>query len=199
MQFFRRTTAGHVVVMGRNTFESIGSRPLPRRVNVVLTRSKSYTDKRILVARDIDEAIDIARSHTKRERLFVIGGGSVYEQMSTQADELYLTQIEPKNPAQYPLFAEEFYGDTFFPRLRASGWDLCHVSRRYRALDTLRPKHDPAVSGHYFRFFKYSRRSSGGCTAAEKRRVESVLARGEQIFFPMKPPALALHVGRNPA
>ena len=191
MQFFRRTTANHVVVMGRNTFESLGCRPLPKRVNVVLTRTRTYENKNVLVARDIDEAIDIARAHTKKERMFIIGGGSVYDQTSTVADELFLTQIEPHNPAQEPLFQEEFYGDTFFPKIRGTGWDLCHISRRYRALDSLRPKWDASPAAFYFRFFKYTRRSSGGCTEREKQQVKSTLERGESIVFPIRPPSLS--------
>ncbi len=186
MQFFRRTTANHVVLMGRNTFESLGCRPLPKRINVVLTRTRTYEGKNVLVARNIDEAIDIARSRTHRERMFVIGGGSVYDQLATQADELYLTQIEPHNPEQKPLFNDEFYGDTFFPKIRTAGWDLCHVSRRYRALDSLRPRWDVSPAAFYFRFFKYTRRSSGGCSDRERQQVESVLQKHEQIRFPLR-------------
>mgnify|MGYP002384954492 CR=1 FL=1 len=175
MQFFRRTTAGHVVVMGRNTFESLGCRPLPRRVNVVLTRTKTYAGPNVHVARSIDEALDLARLHTRRERLFVIGGGSIYDQTITLADELFLTQIQPQVPGQSPLFEAEFYGDTYFPKVPPRGWDLCHVSRRYRALDSLRPRPDPDAPKHYFRFFKYARRSTCGCSAAEKRQVEKAL------------------------
>ena len=186
MQFFRRTTAHHVIVMGRNTFESLGCRPLPKRVNVVLTKTKSYPGTNVKIARTVEEAIDIAREASKRERLFVIGGGSIYKQLSTYADELYLTQIEPYNAAQAPLFAEEFYGDTFFPDIRPAGWDLCHVSRKYRALDSLRPKEDRSPTPYYFRFFKYARRSSCGCSDAERRQVESMLAKGEDILFPLR-------------
>ena len=186
MQFFRRTTFHHVVVMGRRTFESLGCRPLPKRVNVILSRTKSYDRPDVLVARGVDEAIDIARSHSRRERFFVIGGGSVYEQLSTLADELYLTQIEPNDPRQQPLFGEEFYGDTFFPSLRPGGWDLCHVSRRYRALDSLHPKWEVSPARFYFRFFKYARRSAGGCTDREKTQVARMISHGERIIFPAR-------------
>jgi dihydrofolate reductase len=185
MQFFRRTTSGHVVVMGRNTFESLGCRPLPKRVNVILTRTKSYPNPNVLVARDVDEAIDIARTHTKKERLFVIGGGSIYSQMLTLADELYLTQIEHQNPHQETLFDEEFYGDTFFPPVTKQSWELCHISRRYRALDTLKPKPDPDAVSYYFRFLKYARKSTCGCTPVERARVKAMLAKGEVFKSPV--------------
>lgn len=186
MQFFRRTTSGHVVVMGRNTFESLGCRPLPKRVNVVLTRTKSYDTGKVLVARSLDEAINIARSRTKKERMFVIGGGSIYEQTITLADELYLTLIQPGDPAQQPLFDQEFFGDTFFPSVPPRAWELCHVSRRYRALDSLRPRPDPESVKHYFRFFKYARRSSCGCSAAERRRVGIALRTLDPSELPIR-------------
>jgi dihydrofolate reductase len=186
MQFFRRTTSGHVVVMGRNTFESLGCRPLPKRVNVILTRSKSYEGKNVFVARSLDEAIDIARLHTKKERMFVIGGGSVYSQTITLADELFLTQLQPQDPNQPALFGEEFYGDTFFPQVPARGWDLCHVSRRYRALDSMRPSPEPEAVKHYFRFFKYGRRSTCGCTSTEKTRVAEALKSAEARELPIR-------------
>ncbi|TBR75525.1 MAG: dihydrofolate reductase [Burkholderiaceae bacterium] len=185
MKFFRRSTADHVVVMGRNTFESLGCRPLPRRVNVVLTRTKSYSAKGLLVARSIDEAIDIARQHTKKERMFIIGGGSIYNQTETIADELYLTQIQKNDPKQKPLFDEEFYGDTFFPKLNRERWELCHISRRYKALDTLKPRPDPGSVNYYFRFFKFGRKSTCGCTDIEKAQVSKMKSLGEKIIYPI--------------
>lgn len=184
MQFFRRMTTGHVVLMGRNTFESLGCKPLPRRINVILTRAREYNLPSVLVARNIDDAIDIAIRHTRRERLFVIGGGSVYQQTYTLADELFLTQIERRDPLQPALFEDEFYGDTFFPNITASNWELCHVSRRYRALDALRPRPDPERVNYYFRFFKYARRSCG-CTQAERRRVQVALTAYGPIELPI--------------
>jgi dihydrofolate reductase len=184
MRFFRRMTSGHAVLMGRKTFESLGCKPLPKRVNIVLSRTAVYDHPRVLIARDLEEAIDIARAHSQKERLFVIGGGSVYEQTYTLADELYLTQIQPRNPNQIHLFDEEFYGDTFFPRIRGN-WDLCHLSRLYRALDTTNPKSDPNPVNYYFRFFKYGKRSSCGCTPAEKKQVQKALQNQQEIMYPI--------------
>lgn len=185
MQFFRRTTVGHVVVMGRKTFESLGCRPLPKRVNVVLTSTKSYAAKGLLVARNIDEAIDIARKHSKKERMFIIGGGQTYNSYHTVADELYLTQIQRNDSQQKILFDEEFYGDTFFPKMSRDRWELCHISRRYKALDSLRPRPDPDSVNYYFRFFKYARKSSCGCTEAEKIQVQKVKSLGQKIIYPI--------------
>ena len=161
MKFFRRVTVGHVVVMGRRTFESLGSRPLPKRINVVLSRTRTYDIPNVRTAKNWDEAIDIARGLTNKERLFVIGGGSVYDQAITLADELFLTQIESRDERQTSLFNEEFYGDTFFPRFPKASWELCFLSRDYRALDRIGAKieHYP---NYYFRFWKFARRSTGG-------------------------------------
>ena len=170
MKFFRRVTVGHVVVMGRRTFESLGNRPLPKRVNVVLSRTRTYDIPNVRTARNWDEAIDIARGLTTKERLFVIGGGSIYEQAITLADELFLTQIESRDPRQKSLFKEEFYGDTFFPSFPKASWDLCFLSRDYRALDRIGAKIED-YPNHYFRFWKFARRSTGGCTPSEKKKL----------------------------
>ena len=184
MQFFRRMTSGHAILMGRKTFDSLGCRPLPKRVNIVLTKTRDYSQPNVLVARDLDQAIDLARAHSRKERLFVIGGGSVYDQTLTLADELYLTQIQPRDPKQTHLFDEEFYGDTFFPKPLRASWELCHLSRLYRALDTKVPRPDPEQVNHYFRFFKYCKRSCG-CTEAEKKQVQHALRRQEAVLFPL--------------
>ena len=185
LRFFKRMTSGHVVLMGRKTFESLGCRPLPKRVNIVLTRSKEYSQANVRIARDLDQAIQIAQKISNKERLFVIGGGSVYEQTYTLADELYLTQITPRDPSQPGLFDDEFYGDTFFPRIPKSNWDLCHLSRVYRAIDTWNPRPDPEIVNYYFRFFKYGRRSSCGCTQAEKKQVAKRLEHDRVSTYPI--------------
>jgi dihydrofolate reductase len=177
-------TMKHVVLMGRKTFDSLGQRPLPRRANIVLTRSASFVHQSVTVAHNIDQAIDIARAYSKKQRLFVIGGGSVYDQMLSVADELYLTQIQPRDPRQLYLFDEEFYGDTFFPIVNKNSWELCHVSRLYRAYDSIYPAPYPELVNYYFRFFKYGRKSSCGCTDVERRRVRDTLQTQGPIIFP---------------
>ena len=185
LRFFKRMTSGHVVLMGRKTFESLGCRPLPKRINIVLTRSKDYSNPNVMVARSLDEAIEISKKISSKNRLFVIGGGSVYEQTYTLADELYLTQITPRDPNQNNLFDDEFYGDTFFPKISKSSWELCHLSRIYRAVDTWNPRPDPDIVNYYFRFFKYSRKSSGGCTSVECRQVKKRLQSDNISMFPI--------------
>jgi dihydrofolate reductase len=102
LAYFKKTTQGHVVIMGQRTFESIG-RPLPNRVNIVLSDEKKFKSKSVLVARSMDEAIDIARQKEKAE-VFFIGGAYVYSQAIKFADKLYLTQVHESSKA-----------DVFFP------------------------------------------------------------------------------------
>lgn len=109
MKHFKRLTWGKPVLMGRKTFESIG-RPLPGRINIVLSTGKSYKGSGIDVVRSIDEALELASGHTE---VMVIGGASVYEQCLPYADKLYLTLV---NGA--------FKGDTRFPERSSGDWEV---------------------------------------------------------------------------
>lgn len=119
---FKRLTTGHVVLMGRKTFESMG-KPLSNRRNVVIT-SKHIPGVETYAS--VDEALK-ALAH--QEKVFVIGGGQIYAQLIERADELYLTLVE-----------EEFAGDTFFPpyeHLLGSRFTLVNEERHkgYRFVD----------------------------------------------------------------
>jgi dihydrofolate reductase len=98
-QHFKRITSGHIIVMGRKTFESIG-RPLPQRRNIVLTNSTTLTLPGVEVMHSKDDVLAL-------DDVFIIGGASVYKQFLDVADRLYITEI-----------ALEIDGDTFFP-----AWD----------------------------------------------------------------------------
>ena len=103
---FKQTTMGHPVVMGRRTYRSIERAidgPLPGRTNIVLSRSDPDVPGDVIVAESIDDALEAARE-LDTERLFVIGGGTVYEQFFEQADRLVLTEID-----------SSYDGDTRFP------------------------------------------------------------------------------------
>lgn len=106
MKFFRETTKGHIVVMGRKTLESFpGGNPLKNRVNIVFTRDKDYSKEGTLVVHDIDELKDTLKRYVS-EDVFVIGGGSIYEQLLPMCDTAYITKIE-----------KGFKADTYFPNL----------------------------------------------------------------------------------
>lgn len=94
MEFFRQTTTGHVVIMGRSTWESIGKQGgLQNRINIVLSRNPAYKAKGAIVAGSIEEAVEKAREYRDKE-WFVIGGGSVYQQMLPYCTKAYITYID---------------------------------------------------------------------------------------------------------
>lgn len=99
---FKQITAGHPIIMGRKTFESIG-RPLPSRTNIIITRNHSYTPAGCLVTHSLDEALQKARAIEEHE-IFIIGGGQIFEQAIGLANKIYLTVIAGTHDA-----------DSFFP------------------------------------------------------------------------------------
>lgn len=102
MKYFMAVTKGHAVIMGRLTFESIG-RPLPHRVNIVITKDKLYKASGAVVCHSLEEAVEYGKQKETNE-IFIIGGGQIYEQGMRFADRLYLTIVEGT-----------FEADTFFP------------------------------------------------------------------------------------
>jgi len=110
MEHFKQTTLGHVVIMGRKTFESIG-KPLVKRINIVITRNIDFAHEGVVVAYSFEDALEKAkeRAYNKKE-IFVIGGAKIYEEALPYADKLYLTVIDV-----------EFDGDTFFPDITGFG------------------------------------------------------------------------------
>ncbi len=105
MKFFRETTSGKVVVMGRKTFESLPQKPLKNRVNIVLTRNRAFEATGVIVVGGLDELLSVLRKY-KQEDIFIIGGGQVYADLLPYCDKIYVTRIE-----------KEFVADTFFPNL----------------------------------------------------------------------------------
>ena len=110
LRLFKETTLGHVLVMGRRTFESIG-RPLPGRTTGVVTRSPdgSPSPDDVLVANGLEEALERARSMD--EEVFVVGGGELYAAALPHADRLLLTFVD-----------QEPEGDTTFPHVDLGDW-----------------------------------------------------------------------------
>ena len=106
-QYFKDTTLGHPIVMGRNTHLSIG-KALPGRENIVLTL-EDETFEGCTTARSIDEVLERA----KAEEIFIAGGGQVYRQFLPHADKVYLTRVHTKSE-----------GDITFPDLETTKWEL---------------------------------------------------------------------------
>jgi dihydrofolate reductase len=120
MRFFKRTTMGHHLVMGRKTWDSIG-RPLSGRTMVVLTRDRDAQIPGAHVVHDLREAIDLAREAGDSE-VFVAGGAQVYAQALPLADRLLLTRV-----------AATVDGDVHFPEYDPSAW--VEVAREEHAAD----------------------------------------------------------------
>lgn len=108
LKHFRALTMGKPIVMGRKTFESIGGKPLPGRLNIVLTRDPGLKAEGVRVVTSIAEALGAAGG---AEELMVIGGAEVYRQFLALAQRVHLTEIDAT-----------FDGDAYFPQLPAAQW-----------------------------------------------------------------------------
>ena len=120
MRFFRTTTSGHPVIMGRKTFESLGSKPLPKRKNIVITRSDVEFEG-AFVAHSLEEAIAMADDDAE---VFIMGGAQIYAQALDIADRMYVTRVE-----------RDYEGDTSFPEVDYSKWKLVAEERYERGED----------------------------------------------------------------
>ncbi|MDO7488443.1 dihydrofolate reductase [Peribacillus frigoritolerans] len=109
LQYFKKVTMGHPIVMGRKTFESIG-RVLPGRENVIVTRNQEFKAEGCVVLHDIAQIKMFADNHD--EEVFVIGGAEIFKEILPFTDRLYITEIH-----------ETFEGDTFFPEIDENEWD----------------------------------------------------------------------------
>ena len=132
LRFFRRTTLGWPVIMGRKTFESIG-RALPGRVNVVISRGFT-TGEDVEVVGSLEEAFATAES-TNLEKCFVMGGGQIYAQALAVADRLVVTHVH--------TVIED--ADTFFPPIDPQVWAVSSRSELFTDEET----------GYTFEFVEY--------------------------------------------
>ena len=104
---FKKLTLNSVVIMGRKTFESIG-KPLPKRLNVVLTKDKDFRPNNCIVYDDIREVI---RDFAEEYQVFVIGGGEIYKQFFPHIKRIYVSLVDG-----------EYVGDTYFPEYNSDEW-----------------------------------------------------------------------------
>ena len=91
LQYFKKITLNHHIIMGRNCFESIG-RPLPKRTNVVVTRNPFFIATGCVVTHSIEEALRLAEKNGEEE-VFIIGGGEIYQQSVEFWDRIYWTEV----------------------------------------------------------------------------------------------------------
>ena len=111
---FKKTTTGHSILMGRNTFESIG-RPLPNRTSIIITRNENYFKDGCLIANSLEAAIELVKEEAQ---IFIIGGAQVY----TYAMENNIADV-----LDITLVHHEFEADVFFPEIDLKIWE--EVSR----------------------------------------------------------------------
>ena len=110
LKFFKNTTWGGVVIMGRKTFESV-NKPLPGRTNIVITKQPDWNAENVVVASSLEDALEKATALNFKE-IFIIGGGEIYKQSIEIANRIYLTKVHT-----------EIDGDTFFPDLN-NDWKM---------------------------------------------------------------------------
>lgn len=136
LKFFKRTTLGCPVVMGRRTFESIG-RPLPKRTNIVVSIGFDAPEG-VLVASSLEQALELAGGGSCESDVFVIGGGQIYAQSMDLAQKLYITHVH--------TVIED--ADAFFPAIDPQVWQVESRSELY----------NDEESGYDYEFVVYSRK-----------------------------------------
>ena len=109
---FKALTMGKPLLLGRKTFESFGSRPLPGRPHVIISRTASYDLPGVQTVRDLSSGLDLAKrlaGDSGADEICIIGGGEIYRQAFDQADRLHVTHVEA-----------DIEGDTYFPQIDQS-------------------------------------------------------------------------------
>ena len=104
---FKKTTTGHHIIMGRNTYESIG-KPLPNRTTVIITKNTNYKVDGCIIVHSLDEALEISKQD---ETPFIIGGAQIYKQAISIVDKLDITEVH-----------HFFDADVFFPEIDLTVW-----------------------------------------------------------------------------
>ncbi len=122
LQHFKKITMGNPILMGRKTYESIG-RPLPGRLNIILTHNTHYQAPGCVIVSSIEDALNAAKDY---QELFIIGGATIYQELMPLTQRIYMTKI-----SQY------IEGDTFFPAIDPTQWQ--QVECIDQASDTKNP------------------------------------------------------------
>ena len=113
LKYFKKMTIEKAIVMGRKTFEGMGKRPLPNRINIILTTDKSYEADGVKVMHSVNEVMEFAKNYEKDT--IITGGTAVFEAFIPFADVLYKTVIHA-----------EFEGDTVIPTIDWNKWKLAN-------------------------------------------------------------------------
>jgi len=111
---FKKITTGHYIIMGRNTFESIG-KPLPNRTTIIITRNKNYFKDGCLIAHSLEQALEMAK---EEEQVFVIGGAQIYN---------YAMEHNLVDTLDITLVHHEFEADVYFPEIDSDIWEQVEI------------------------------------------------------------------------
>ncbi|OBY65016.1 dihydrofolate reductase [Polaribacter vadi] len=111
---FKKITTGHYIIMGRNTFESIG-KPLPNRTTIIITRNKNYFKDGCLIANSLEQALEMAK---EEEQVFVIGGAQIYN---------YAMEHNLVDTLDITLVHHEFDADVYFPEIDSDIWEQVEI------------------------------------------------------------------------
>ena len=133
---FKITTVGHPIIMGRRTWESLPSKPLPGRTNIVLSGGFSRTQQSLtgaIVVSNLTDALDAARTGEGSEEIWVIGGSRVFTDSLPLADRLVITEIDVEVPGD--TFAPSFGSEAFNEVDPSSTWLTSRTGVRYRFRD----------------------------------------------------------------
>lgn len=125
MKFFKETTTGSTVIMGRKTFESL-PKALPNRKNIVISRNRDYSPEGAEVVSGTKQALEKAES----DEVFIIGGGTIYKEFLPLADKLYLTEIDAECPdaeVYFPEFDRKLYKRKKLTDFECDGVHFSHV------------------------------------------------------------------------
>jgi dihydrofolate reductase len=112
LKFFKNTTWALPVIMGRKTFESMDSKPLNGRLNIIITRQKHWKAHGVITVHSLDEAVSVSRKEDYNE-CCVIGGGEIFREAMTTANIIYLTRVDA-----------DIEGDVFFPDIDTMQWKM---------------------------------------------------------------------------
>jgi dihydrofolate reductase len=144
MAFFKKTTLGKPIVMGRKQYETVG-RPLPGRTNIVITRQQGYQPDGVLVFHDIESALEKARviaADDGVDEIMIIGGGELYAQIMERAERLYISHIDlsPAGDVRFPEIVPEHWVVVDTPEVAPSPKD--EASYRVKVYERRKPGAD---------------------------------------------------------
>lgn len=116
LKFFKETTKGHIIIMGRKTFESLpGKKPLPGRLNIVISRNVEYKIENAIVTHTLQSALIEAHKFADQygDEVFIVGGGEIYRQSMESTNRIYLTRVH-----------KNIVGDTLYPEIDLNQFEL---------------------------------------------------------------------------